>query len=284
MKAAWEFTTIARRESSRGARRRAPHWATAAAGACLALPGLAACTARAADPLPAPAPAAVPARSQPATVPVAGPGNGLTAQQWQERQDELNRRVAAAGPAAQLIFIGDSITQGWEAAGRAVWEQHYASEGALNLGIGGDYTQHVLWRLDHGNLEGLQPRVAVLLIGTNNVTDDPASVRATAAGVSAVVQSLRARLPGTRVLLLAILPRGSAPNPGRAHIAAVNDIIRGLADGRRVFWLDFGARFVAADGSIPAQLMADALHPTARGYELWAQAMDAPLTRLLREP
>ena len=89
-------------------------------------------------------------------------------QGWQSRQKLLNQRAAEAGEKAQVIFIGDSITQGWEGESKEVWAKYYAHRNAVNLGIGGDRTQHVLWRLDNGNLSGLKPKAAVVMIGTNN--------------------------------------------------------------------------------------------------------------------
>jgi len=203
-------------------------------------------------------------------------------QGWADRQAGLNRRVAEAGKTAQVIFVGDSITAGWEGAGKDVWSQYYAKRNAINLGIGGDQTQNVLWRLEHGNLDGLQPKVAVVMIGTNNVgrgATDPQ----VAEGVAAVVNLLRAKMPTIRVLLLAILPRGENPNLMRGDVLQVNQIIQKLADDRSVFWLDFGAQFVNADGTIPQSLMPDFLHPDAKGYQIWAEAMEDKLAMLLGE-
>ena len=89
---------------------------------------------------------------------------------WQKRQAGFNTNVAAAGNKAAVLFIGDSITQGWEGEGKNVWSRYYSPRQAINLGIGGDRTQHVLWRLDNGNLKGLKPKAAVVMIGTNNTS------------------------------------------------------------------------------------------------------------------
>jgi len=107
---------------------------------------------------------------------------------WVERYELLNKQAAEVGEKAQVIFIGDSITEAWEKEGREVWAKYYAPRHALNLGIGGDKTQHVLWRLDHGNIDGLKPKVAVLMIGTNNVSAEATCVAQVADGVRAVVQ------------------------------------------------------------------------------------------------
>src|SRR5438132_5818188 len=194
-------------------------------------------------------------------------------QGWKDRQELLNKRAAEAGDKAQLIFIGDSITEGWEGEGKEVWAKYYAQRIAVNLGIGGDRTQHVLWRLDHGNLEGLKPRAAVVMIGTNNSNGEDNTVEQIADGVAAIVKQLREKLPQTKVLLLAIFPRSENPSPQRGKILQVNQIIQKLADDQAVFWIDFGHRFVNGDGTIPRELMPDYLHLSRRGYEIWAEAI-----------
>src|SRR5258706_280169 len=110
---------------------------------------------------------------------------------WQDRQKLLNQRAAEAGEKAQVIFIGDSITQGWEGDGKEVWAKYYAHRNAVNLGIGGDRTQHVLWRLDNGNIDGLKPRAAVLMIGTNNSNGEDNTPGQIAQGVAVILKKLR---------------------------------------------------------------------------------------------
>ena len=122
---------------------------------------------------------------------------------WMKRHESFNERVKKGN--VDLLLIGDSITQGWESSGKAAWEKYYTPRNAVNLGIGGDRTQHVLWRLDNGNVEGISPKAAVLMIGTNNSgTNSPAQI---AEGVEAVVKKLRTKLPKTKILVLAIFPR-----------------------------------------------------------------------------
>ncbi|MDB6095197.1 MAG: 1-alkyl-2-acetylglycerophosphocholine esterase [Verrucomicrobia bacterium] len=203
---------------------------------------------------------------------------------WQERQALLNRRTAEAGAAARVIFVGDSITQGWEQEGRETWAHYYAGRKALNLGIGGDRTQHVLWRLNHGNLDGLSPEVAVVLIGTNNTEGEEYTVGQIAEGVAAIVARIREKLSDTRILLVAILPRSENPSIRRGKVLQVNQVIRKLADGDRVRWLDFGDRFVGFDGLIASELMPDFLHLSPLGYALWAEAMEDELSAMLGDP
>ena len=219
--------------------------------------------------------------AHPSTEPVA-----RTDEHWVKRQELLNQRVAEAGKTAKVIFIGDSITEAWEQDGKKIWAQHFATHGAINLGVSGDQTQHVLWRLDHGNLVGLNPKTAVLMIGTNNVSAaafDGSTVGQIAEGVAAVVQKLKDKLPQIRILLVGIFPRGLSPNAQRGDALQVNQIIQKLADGRNVFYLDFGARFISRDGTIPAEVMPDYLHLSAKGYRIRAEAIEDQLSLLLGE-
>ncbi|HNQ88992.1 MAG TPA: GDSL-type esterase/lipase family protein [Verrucomicrobiota bacterium] len=204
-----------------------------------------------------------------------------TEQSWQERHKLINQRAAEAGGKAQVIFIGDSITHGWEGAGKEVWERFYAPRTAVNLGIGGDRTQHILWRLDNGNLSGLKPKAAVLMIGTNNSNGEDNSVEQIADGVTAIVRKLRAALPETKILLLAIFPRGENPSPQRGKILQVNQILQKLADDPQVIWVDFGHRFVTPRGLIPRELMPDYLHLTPKAYQIWADSIEDQLKKIL---
>ena len=198
-----------------------------------------------------------------------------------ERFLELNRRVREAGHKAQVVFIGDSITQGWEDAGKELWAKYYEHRHALNLGISSDHTQHVLWRLENGNLEGLDPKVAVVLIGVNNVPDDGNSPGDILAGIKAVVGQIREKLPRTKVLLLGIFPFHEDFSPQRGKALQVNQALHGLEDGKWIHFLDFGHRFLEPDGKIAKDTMRDFLHPSARGYRIWAEAMEPKLAGLL---
>lgn len=200
-----------------------------------------------------------------------------------ERFDALSRRVREQGATAQILFVGDSITQGWETAGREVWERYYAPRRALNLGVSGDHTQHVLWRLEHGHLEGVNPKVVVLLIGVNNTPDENNSPADILAGVTAVVQQLRAKLPAAQILLLGIFPFREDFHPHRCKALQVNQALRKLDDGRWVHFLDFGHLLIQADGKIAREIMPDFLHLSPQGYRIWAEAMEPKLAALLGE-
>lgn len=175
-----------------------------------------------------------------------------------------------------LVFVGDSITDGWRGRGKATWQKDYAPLKALNLGISGDRTQHVLWRLQNGELDGYHAKLFVIMIGTNNRTDPAESV---ANGIQAIIKEIHAKQAQAKILLLAIFPRGEKANELRTKNEAVNAIIAKWDDGKNLRYLDIGPRFLAEDKvTLPKDIMADFLHPGAKGYEIWAEAT-APLIK-----
>lgn len=186
------------------------------------------------------------------------------------KQHEAFVAIAKKG-GVDVLFLGDSITAGWRGAGKEVWAKHFEPLKAANFGIGGDRTQHVLWRILNGELEGIQPKVAVLMIGTNNSGGDPAP--AIAEGVTAIVNTLRKKSPETKVLLLAVFPRGKQlPNSQNDKLIEVNKTIAKLDDGKSVRYLDIGAKFLGSDGNLPKEIMPDFLHLSPKGYAIWAEA------------
>lgn len=199
---------------------------------------------------------------------------------WMKRHESFNARVKQGN--VDLLFIGDSITQGWEGAGRKIWTEFYGKRNAVNLGIGGDRTQHVLWRLENGNIEGVSPKLAVLMIGTNNSGDN--SSQEIAEGVKAIVDKLRAELPETKVLVLAIFPRGADSNDPRRKVnEGANEQIAKLADGKNVYYLDIGPEFLEDDGALSKEIMPDLLHLSERGYRIWAESIEPQVAELMGE-
>ncbi len=187
---------------------------------------------------------------------------------------------------AQLLFLGDSITAGWAGNGKEVWAKSFGQYTPANFGIGGDRTQHVLWRIQNGELEGIKPKAVVLMIGTNNSGQDPAE--GIAKGVTAIVSTLREKQPQAKILLLAVFPRGEKPstaekpNPGRDKLAQVNEIIAKLDDGKNVFFLDIGEKFLQPDGTLTKEIMPDFLHLSPAGYQIWADAISPKLAELMK--
>lgn len=196
---------------------------------------------------------------------------------WTKRHESMNARVKQGN--VDLLFIGDSITHGWESGGKAVWEKYYGDRNAVNLGIGGDRTEHVLWRLDHGNIDGIKPKLAVIMIGTNNFKAN--SAEEIGEGITAIVQKLRTKLPETKVLVLAIFPRDEKPDEVRDKLAKASAIAAKTADGKNVFFMDIGKVFLDPDGTLPKSIMPDFLHPNAKGYQLWAEAIEPKVAELM---
>jgi lysophospholipase L1-like esterase len=201
-----------------------------------------------------------------------------------EARIEQFNKISKEGT-AELVFLGDSITQGWEGKGKEVWAKYYGQRKAANFGIGGDCTEHVLWRMDHGNFDGLKPKLVVLMIGTNNTGHRKDKPEDTAAGVKAIITKLQTKCPGVKVLLLGIFPRGAKPDDaGRQLNTKINDLLKPMADGKTVHYMDIGAKFLEPDGTMTKEMMPDFLHPGPKGYQIWADAIDETLSKLLGEP
>jgi len=183
-----------------------------------------------------------------------------------------------------LLFLGDSITEGWGGKGKKVWEKYYGQDDVANFGISGDQTQHVLWRIDNGELDGISPKVVVLMIGTNNIRFPQEKILA---GVTKVVDEIHAKLPDSKLLLLAVFPRGANPaDPKvaemREKIKFVNEGLAKLDDGTKTRYLDIGPKFLDADGKLPKDIMPDALHPNEKGYQIWADAIQPTLDEMMK--
>lgn len=216
-------------------------------------------------------------RNVPAVVPAP-----QTADWWLLQHERNVARVRQGS--VDLLMIGDSITQGWSDEGRRVWERYYGHRRAVNLGFNSDRTEQVLWRLQHGEIDGIRPKVAVVMIGTNNSGTRKDPPEETAAGVQAIVTLLRATLPETKILLLGIFPRSATATDSLRRVnSTINDRLRGFADGRHLFYLDLGHLFLDRDGRLKRDLMPDLLHPNEQGYQVWADGMEAQLKALLGE-
>lgn len=199
---------------------------------------------------------------------------------WMTRHELINKRVSE-GP-VDLVFIGDSITQGWEGSGAKVWEQFYNKRNARNLGIGGDRTQHIIWRLDNGNIKGIKPKLAVIMIGTNNSGSNTS--QEIADGVAAISAQLKEKLPETKQLILAIFPRGATPDDPRRKVnEGANAQIAKLADNKTIFYLDIGPKFLEEDGTLTKKIMPDLLHLSPQGYEIWAKSIEPQVVELMGE-
>ncbi|MFK7910984.1 MAG: sulfatase/phosphatase domain-containing protein [Akkermansiaceae bacterium] len=208
------------------------------------------------------------------------PAHRAQADWWKKRQNQKNK--LAREKAHDLIFIGDSITHGFEGAGKATWDKYYAHRNALNLGFSGDRTEHVLWRLNNGNLRKQKnAKAVVIMIGTNNTGHSKQDPSETAEGIQMILSTLRARCPKAKVLLLGVFPRGAKPDhPLRKINVEINKRIAKFDDGERVHFLDISDKFLDENGILTKEIMPDALHPKQKGYNIWAEAMEPTLKKL----
>lgn len=242
-----------------------------------------------------------PAPATPAAAPAAAPAipdaSAASPKTGNARFFELHEKFLARGKAGPigLLFLGDSITEGWTKVPH-IWEHYFGQYQPANFGIGGDQTQHVIWRIENGELDGITPKVTVLMLGTNNTGATGNTAAEIAAADKKIVQLIRSKIPGTKVLVLAVFPRGARKDKdGKIPDANITDAARRteiinavnvelakLDDGQNVRFLDINAVFLGQDGKIPFSIMPDQLHPNAAGYQLWADAMKPRLTEMLK--
>ncbi len=211
---------------------------------------------------------------------------------WLKRHETFVKIAKRGG--VDVLFLGDSITDAWGGeghgggAGARLFAERFVPLKAANFGIGGDRTEHVLWRLQNGELDGIKPKVLMLMIGTNNMGSN--SAEEIAEGVIAIVQEIHKRSPETKVLLLAVFPRNSNP-PGttvgkpdeaiRDKIKKCNSIFAKLDNGDTIKFMDIGEKFLEKDGTLTKEIMPDLLHLSERGYTIWADAVEGPIKGML---
>ena len=205
------------------------------------------------------------------------------------RQEFVLKRAKEAPGDYDIEFIGDSITQGWEGNGSNVWNQFYGHRKVINMGVSGDRTEHVLWRFEHGQLDGIKAKVAIVMIGTNNSNKnkdgtDTYTDLDILEGVTAIVDQIRTRQPDTKIILNGIFPRGKTFNPQRGRLLEINQALAKLDDGQNIFFVDLGSQLIEKDGSISKTLPdGGALHPGELGYTIWANANEPKIKELLGE-
>jgi lysophospholipase L1-like esterase len=201
---------------------------------------------------------------------------------WEKLHAANLERARKGG--VDVLFYGDSITEGWREAGRSVWDERIAPFQAANFGISGDSTRQLLYRMEHGEVDGLRPKVVVLMVGTNNLYNDfnAGTDREVVKGIRAVVSQLRKRLPESRILLLGVLPRENKYYGQR--IANVNAALREFDDGGKLRFLDLTPHFQSAPGQLIDDLYEpDTVHLREAGYKVWADEMLGLLGTMLRE-
>jgi lysophospholipase L1-like esterase len=203
------------------------------------------------------------------------------------RHKEFLKRIEKSKGKGDVIFLGDSITHGWE--GQKAWKEYFGEFNPVNLGIGGDQTGHVLWRITEGKeLENLNPKAAVIMIGTNNTGGH--SAEQIAGGIKAIVAELKKQKPSMKILVLGVFPRASGtkgdksvpPEKLNKKIPAINAIISKLDDGKTVFYKDIGKEFLTEDGGMSREVMPDYLHLSGKGYAIWGKAIKGDLEKLVK--
>ncbi len=212
-----------------------------------------------------------------ATTPVARWEDTKTKQGYQRFQ-EKKAQAEKEGDKIKIVFLGDSITHFWEekTTGKAVYEKEFVPYGVIDLANAGDRTQHMLYIIEKsGVLENLHPQLVVMMIGTNNLGAGECGIRETVAAIQKSVAGVRRVCPDAKILLFGIFPRGDGKSDPRfgAPIAGVNAEIAKLADGKEVFYCDITDQLLEADGTLSRDIMPDLLHPSQKGYEIWAAAI-----------
>jgi lysophospholipase L1-like esterase len=193
---------------------------------------------------------------------------------WQQRHQQKIAELQGINQPIELIFLGDSITHAWEVEGEAYWQQHFAHPKALNLGYAGDRTEHLLWRIQNGEINNLSPKWVVLLIGTNNAGHTHDSPEEIAAGVKAILDELKQRLPNSKILLMAIFPRSRNKSKRmRKRVDSANMLMKQYSDEKQVLWLDINHHFLSDEGVLLESVMPDLLHPNSAQYYIWTKAV-----------
>lgn len=206
------------------------------------------------------------------------------AQSWWQKRHDAKIEEKDSMDRVDLLMVGDSITHSWENDGKAIWNEYYANRHALNIGFSGDRTEQVVWRIQNGAIDGISPKLAVIMIGTNNAGHRAEKSVYTAAGVRMIIDELQLRLPETKILLLGIFPRGAnREDKLRKLNVSTNQIISQFADGENIHFLDISDQFLDSKGNLPKSIMPDLLHPNAKGYEIWAKAMESKIVELMGE-
>ncbi|MBN2589545.1 MAG: hypothetical protein JXA96_06770 [Sedimentisphaerales bacterium] len=200
---------------------------------------------------------------------------------WMPRHEAVKARLEEGN--VDLLYIGDSITHNFDNPGKKVWNKYYAPRNAVNMGFSGDRTQHVLWRLDNCDFSKVNPKLAIIMIGTNNSNGQDNTAEEIADGIIAICKRLRTKLPETKILLLAIFPRNPGPSAQREKNATASLLASKVADGKMIHYLDINEKFLTEDEELTRDIMSDYLHPGQKGYQIWAEAIEPTVAQLLGE-
>ena len=202
----------------------------------------------------------------------------MSLETWQQKFASQNAIADQGG--VDLLFLGDSITEGWD---QAIWTQHFSHYHPANFAIGGDHTGNILWRLQNGHYGKLKPKLVVLLIGVNNIGLFNAAPKQLSSAIEAVLNNLHTLFPEAKILLNGIFPfEESGLSPKRAIITESNQALVLLADEKQVYFRNYGGLFMQKNGDISKEMMRDFLHLTPAAYQLWADAMTPDIQKLMQ--
>jgi len=198
---------------------------------------------------------------------------------WMPKQEAVKQRLLQGN--VDLLFLGNSIVDDFDEAGKEYWERYYAPRNSVNMGFSGDSTQHLLWRINDCNFGNISPKLSIIMIGTNNIGHNTNAEIVD--GIQAVVNKMHVSFSKMKILLLGIFPRYEVDNPDRKSILEINKKSSEIADGKTIHYLDIGNVFLSENNSISLEIMHDLLHPTKAGYKLFAEAIESKLAELMGE-
>lgn len=201
---------------------------------------------------------------------------------WIQRHEQ--KLAEAHRHKVDWVMLGDSITQGWESQGKQVWQQHFGKINTLNLGFGGDRTENLLWRLEHGELDAVKPKLITIMIGTNNTGHRQDSPQAIVEGVNRIISLVKDKQPAATIVLYAIFPRGADDQDElRQNNQHTNQQLAALAEKFGIRFIDINNAFVSANGTLSTDIMPDLLHPNAAGYQIWADSLKTLTAQYITE-
>lgn len=210
---------------------------------------------------------------------IIAPADRLGEKWWADRQAAVNERVKQGN--VDILLLGDSITHGWDGVPE-LWAKYFGKWQTVNAGFSGDGTQHVLWRIENGNIAGISPKLCVIMIGTNNSNGNDNTAEEIADGIKTIICKLNTDIPQAKILLLAIFPRGDGPSAQREKNAKASLLASKMADNKTVFYLDINDKFLGANGILSKDIMPDMLHPNALGYTIWGDATAPTIEKLMK--
>ena len=205
------------------------------------------------------------------------------AEWWSARHEAKLKEIQKNKKSIDLVFIGDSITHFMDQRAPGILKRHFPEATSLNLGYSADRTENVLWRLRNGEINGLKPKLTIIMIGTNNTGHRMDPAHETTQGIELIIDEIRKQTPSSKILLLSIFPRGlDANDKYRQRNTEINELLPSLADQKLTFHLNINDKFIDTKARLSKELMPDLLHPNQKGYEVWIKAIKPTVNQLLQ--